>query len=323
MYNILFCSAGRRCKLIKDFKKTIGENGKLIVAENSIYSPARYIADKSYTVPLITDKEYIDIILDICKKEDIKAVLTCIDPEIELLAKNKELFEKNNILLLTPSYNSAKLCFDKYEFYKFLKKNKIDTTLTYGSYKEFLKDYEKGKIKFPVFVKPRNGSGSVGARKIEDLENLRIACEEDKTLIIQEFMNGLDLDADVYIDAISKKAVSIFSKRKIETRIGGANKTISFKVEKLFEIIKKIVSIFDFTGTIDMDFFYKNGKYYVSEINPRFGGAYIHAYGAGVDFPKMILNNIDGKENKENIGNYEENVVMMMYDDIVIEKIEE
>ena len=67
-----------------------------------------------------------------------------------------------------------------------------------------------------------------------------------------------------------------------------------------------------------MDFFIKDGEYYLSEINPRFGGAYLHAYGAGVDFIKLILNNIEGKENQSIIGQYDEDVIMMMYDDVVI-----
>ena len=70
----------------------------------------------------------------------------------------------------------------------------------------------------------------------------------------------------------------------------------------------------------DMDFFYQNGQYYLSEINPRFGGAYLHAYGAGVDFVKLIRENVEGRENPENIGNYEEDVIMMMYDSVVIKK---
>ena len=69
-----------------------------------------------------------------------------------------------------------------------------------------------------------------------------------------------------------------------------------------------------------MDFFVKDGEYCLSEINPRFGGAYIHAYGAGVDFIKLILNNIDGKENESIIGQYDEDIIMMMYDDVVIKK---
>ena len=67
-----------------------------------------------------------------------------------------------------------------------------------------------------------------------------------------------------------------------------------------------------------MDFFYRNGEYYLSEINPRFGGAYLHAYGAGVDFIKLIENNLRGNANEECFGAYEEGVVMMMYDSVVI-----
>ena len=71
-----------------------------------------------------------------------------------------------------------------------------------------------------------------------------------------------------------------------------------------------------------MDLFFVNGQYYVSEINPRFGGAYLHAYGAGIDFVKLIENNLNGIENKEQFGDYEDNIVMMMYDSVVIKKIE-
>ena len=72
-----------------------------------------------------------------------------------------------------------------------------------------------------------------------------------------------------------------------------------------------------------MDFFYKNGKYYLSEINPRFGGAYLHAFGAGVDFYQLILNNINGERNLDSIGSYEDDILMMMYDDVVIKRLSE
>ena len=64
----------------------------------------------------------------------------------------------------------------------------------------------------------------------------------------------------------------------------------------------------------------ENGEYYLSEINPRFGGAYLHAYGAGVDFIKLIEKNLHGEENENQIGDYEEGVVMMMYDSVVIRR---
>lgn len=318
--HILFCSVGRRCELLKDFRKTLGENAKIVVTDNSEVAPAMAFADRAYQVPLITDPGYIPMILEICKREEIHAVTTLIDPEIALLAEHREEFEALGVVVLAPYRETAKLCFNKYEMYKFLKNHGINTIKTYGSYEEFLPAYERGEILLPVFVKPRTGSGSVGARKIETLELLRQVTEADESLIIQELMTGKDLDADVYVDTVSHKPVAVFSKRKLSTTIGGANKTISFKDEKLFDFIKEALGTMEFNGPLDMDFFYQDGKYYLSEINPRFGGAYLHAYGAGVDFIKLIEENVKGNENPEQIGGYEEDVVMMMYDSVVIRK---
>ena len=191
--------------------------------------------------------------------------------------------------------------------------------MTYDSLELFEKGLEKGEIIFPVFIKPRTGSGSVGIHKIHNLDELKSYINEgEHEYIIQEFMDCEDCDADVYIDYISHKPVSIFAKHKIETRIGGASKTISFKDEQLFIFIKEICKVLEFSGPVDMDFWYRDGIYYLSEVNPRFGGAYLHAYGAGVNFVPLIVNNINGIENQENIGDYNEDVIMMMYDDVVI-----
>lgn len=318
--NYLMCSVGRRGELLKDFRKSMEKNSKLIATDNSPYAPAIYLANKQYLVPLINSPEYIDTLIDICKKEEINAVTTFIDPEIMLLAKNREKFEKIGVEVLAPYEETAKLCFDKYEMFKYLKSKGVPTVMTWPTFEEFKVDFDDGKVEFPVFVKPRTGSGSVGAKKILDIESLKLAFEQDESLIVQEFMDCQDLDADVYIDIKSHKPVAIFSKKKISTTIGGANKTISFKDEKLFDFIKNALKNFKFNGPIDMDFFCKDGNYYLSEVNPRFGGAYLHAYGAGVDFIKLIENNLKGNINEENIGDYEEGVVMMMYDSVVIKK---
>jgi carbamoyl-phosphate synthase large subunit len=318
--NLLACSAGRRCELLKDFRKTMGDSGKIVATDMSQYAPALAFADKTYLVPAITDETYIPTIVDICKKEEIEVIITLLDPEIAILSKNRGFFENLGIKVLVPFYETAKLCFDKFEMYKLLIKHNIPTIKTYGSIVDFTQDVSLDNIDFPVFVKPRTGSGSVGARKISSMEELTAAVNEDDSLIIQEFMNGVDLDADVYVDTESREVVSAFSKKKLSTTIGGANKTISFKDKKLFDFIKKISKTLELYGPNDMDFFYKDGQYYLSEINPRFGGAYLHAYGAGVDFVKLIQNNAEGKANEPVFGDYEDDVVMMMYDSVVIKR---
>lgn len=323
--NILFCSAGRRVKLLYDFRESMSEDSKIVACDNHYYAPALQVANAKYVVPPITDKTYVTDLLEICKKEEINAITTLIDPEITLLAKNRKLFEDIGVQVLAPKLSTAQICFDKYEMYKHLVKNNINTVFTCDSYETTMEAINCGRIEFPVFVKPRTGSASIGARKVMDEEELKEAFTEDGTLIAQEYMyceGSFDLDADIYIDTISEKPVSVFLKKKISTTIGGANATVSFKDEKLFEFVKEAISIFEFKGPIDADFFYKKGEYYLSEINPRFGGGYLHAYGAGVDFVKMIENNINGIENLERIGDYESGITMQMYDDVIIGRMQ-
>lgn len=317
----MFCSVGRRGRLLRNAKESMGDNCLIIGTDNKATAPALYFADREFVVPRIDASNYIETILKIAKENEVKAITTVIDPEIEILAENRELFLKNGILPLCPSKESAHYCFNKFEMCRFLQAKGIRTVKTYHSLEDFNIALKSKDITFPVFMKPINGSGSVGAHKVFDMEQLLSDWNSgDFDYIIQELMTGGDCDADVYVDCISHKAVSAFSKKKIETRIGGASKTISFKDEKLFQFIREICAVFEFNGPLDMDFFIKDGDYYLSEINPRFGGAYLHAYGAGVDFFKMIANNIAGNINDDIIGQYDEDILMMMYDDVVIRK---
>lgn len=319
--NILFCSVGRRAKLLMNFRESMEGCGKLIATDMSPVAPALFFADETYLVPRITDPNYYQIVIDICHKSQVKAITTLIDPEIEILAKHRDDLVQHGILPLCPADWTAHLCFDKYEMFKYLLSKGVRTVLTYNTLESFKVGLDNGEISFPVFMKPISGSGSVGIGKCNNMEEVEEKWNDGKfTYIIQELMTGGDCDADVYVDCFSHKPVAIFSKKKIESRIGGASKTISYKDDKLFSFVEEVCSVLELNGPCDMDFFIKDGEYYLSEINPRFGGAYLHAYGAGVDFIKLILNNIDGKENHSIIGQYDEDIIMMMYDDVVIKR---
>ena len=319
--NILFCSVGRRAKLLMNFKESMRGCGKIIATDMSPVAPALFFADETYLVPPISAPDYYDKVVDICNNSQAKAITTLIDPEIEILASHRDDLLQRGILPLCPADWTAHLCFDKYEMFKHLHAKGVRTVLTYNSLDAFKVGLKEGEISFPVFMKPISGSGSVGIAQCNNMQEVEEKWNDGKfTYIIQELMTGGDCDADVYVDCFSHKPVAVFSKKKIETRIGGASKTISYKDPKLFAFVEEVCAVLDLNGPCDMDFFIKDGEYYLSEINPRFGGAYLHAYGAGVDFIQLILNNMDGKENHSIIGQYEEDMIMMMYDDVVIRR---
>ena len=226
--------------MLKNLKESQGEGVRIIATDNWSVAPALFFADKYYVTKKIEEEGYIEEVFEICEKEDINVIATLIDPEIMLLAKYRDEFIKRGILPLIPTEKTAKLCFDKYEMYKYLKENNIPTAKTYRNKEELYKGIERKEVEFPIFIKPISGSGSVGAGKIESKEELEEAIRRNKhEYIIQEYIPKKDVDVDVYIDTISREVISIFAKKKIELRIGGTSKSVSFKDEGLLSLLKK------------------------------------------------------------------------------------
>lgn len=316
--NFLILSSGTRNKIIEYFKKELKGIGKVIATDCSIYAPSIYMADKYYIVPKIDDQNYIKEILKICKIEKINAIFSLIDPELSILAKNKALFDEINVTLFVSNYDVVQMCFNKFEMFEKCKKLEIPTVNTYNDLESFKIDYSKNIVEFPVFVKPFDGSCSVDTNVIYNLHDLENLMKNKKSLIIQEYMRGNEYGVDVYIDILSKKIISIFIKKKLLMRAGETDKAVSIINEKLIELITEFVNKIGFKGQIDIDVFEKNGEFYISEVNPRFGGGYPHAYECGCNFPKYMINNALGIINQPDIGNYKEKVYMMKYLDLLI-----
>lgn len=318
--NILILSSGTRNKIVQYFKRTLKGNGKVICTDMSNLAPSIYDADKFYTVPRMTAPGYLDVILDICKKEKIDGVLSLIDPELSLLAENRDKFEAVGTTVIGSSYDLCEMSLDKSLMYNWLKEHGYKCAKSYMDKEAFYADVEAGIAKFPVFVKPARGSASIAISKVYDKETVELLFAHSEGLMIQEFLDGQEIGADVYIDMISHEIVSIFTKKKILMRAGETDKAVSFKDEKLFELIKKFVSDAGYNGQIDIDIFDVNGEYYISEVNPRFGGGYPHAYESGADHMKLIVNNLEGKANENVIGQYEDGTYMMKYVEVMVRR---
>lgn len=318
--NILILSAGTRNKVVQAFKQELANNGKVFATDCSNIGPAVYDADEAIIVPKIKDPFYIDEILGICKKNNIKGVFSLIDPELSLLADNADRFTEIGVIPIVSSYELCETSLDKYRMYEMLVKLGIPTAKCYLTMEAFETAFSEGEIDYPVFVKPRNGSASININAVESKEMLIALFHDYDDLIIQEYMKGQEYGADVYIDLISGKCTDIFLKEKIKMRAGETDKSVSVKDERLFEQIVSFVETVGYRGMIDIDLFYDNATdtWYLSEVNPRFGGGYPHAYACGVNFPRCIINNLNGIENPVRIGDYQEGIYMMKYNELCI-----
>lgn len=321
--NILILSAGTRDKVVQYFKREIGNDGTVIATDCSNLAPAVYEADKFYLVPRITAPDYLDKVLDICKKEKVDGVFSLIDPELSMLAKEKERFLAVGTTPIISNYDLVETCFNKYRMYELFQNMGIPTAKCYMSIEEFKEAQVAADIDYPVFVKPVCGSASMHINKVSSDEELEGLFHMYSDLMIQEFMNGTEYGADVYIDMLSGKVTTLFVKEKIKMRAGETDKSVSIKDENLFAQIVKFVENAGFRGMIDIDIFKINDTYYFSEVNPRFGGGYPHAYECGINMPRQVINNLNGIVNEVSIGEYDENIVMMKYNEVMIRDMSE
>ena len=159
--NILILSAGTRNKIVEYFTKTLHKKGKVIATDMSELAPAIYEADKFYIVPQMTDPQYLEVIFDICKKEEIDGVLSLIDPELSLLAANEKRFKEIGVRVIGSSYELCETSLDKFQMYLWLNKNGYKCAKSYMNKDDFYKDIDNGSITYPVFVKPAKGSAII------------------------------------------------------------------------------------------------------------------------------------------------------------------
>lgn len=312
--NLMIISPGRRVDIVEYFKKEFHKrSGSIFTLDMMPYAAALYSGDKYFVINKDFNdlKAYVLDIIYICKNNNVDAVLSLVDPELEMLAEYRDLFIQNNILPIVSLKEEACFTFDKYLFFQTME-GRLPVLPTFDNIDEVKKNLLKGRIKYPLFAKPRKGSGSAGIARIENVEQLN-KYQDIRDFIYQPFGKSKEYGVDIYFDMKSHKIVNYFIKEKIAMRSGETDKAISVTVPEIEKIVMSLEQ-FNFFGPIDMDVFEdENHNFYINEINPRFGGGYPHAYNCGVDFIKYIAENLAGNENKPELGTYQRGIVMMKY----------
>jgi len=319
MNNILISSAGRRVSLLKAFKEISEKkfNGihQIFAADsNPALSSACMIADKYFKLPRVDDENYVKLLLNLCLKEDISLIIPTIDIELKIFAEQREAFYKNGIHILVSDSELISYCRDKRKTNKLFEKYNIQVPSI----------IEKSDPRFPLFVKPYDGSNSKNLTHIEDQSELLKSHLEDDNLVFWEYVDVKKYDEftiDAYFDKNSD-LVCLVPRQRIEVRGGEVNKGLTCNNHIVPYLRQRLSHMKGARGCLTIQLFKSktSNDIYGIEINPRFGGGYPLSHHAGANYPEMIINEYFYDKGLNYFDGWEDKLLMLRYDEAIFVK---
>lgn len=332
--NILFTCAGRRNYLINYFKEALNGEGRIFATDMQLTAPALVDADVAIQVSPIYDPEYIPSLIRIVKEHHINAIISLNDLELPLLSANKETLEALGARVIVAAEDVIKIAFDKWETVKFLEKIGLKSPKTYVDIDKALKALEEGELSFPLVIKPRWGSASIGIDFPENREELELAyklqsirlkktilaeaskADADRAILIQERIPGVEYGMDVLND-FDGNYFGTFVRQKIAMRSGETDKAISVIDDRFDHVGRTIGMHLKHIGNLDCDVFEHDGELYVLELNPRFGGGYPFSHEAGNNAAKIYIEWLKGNTNVTRHSNYQPGIMFAKCDKLL------
>jgi len=313
-YNILILSAGRRVELVQSFQKAakrLNIKSNIVAGDCSETAPAIYFAEKKAILPRINEDNYIEEIINICKRENIRLVIPTIDTDLLLLSEERERIEtESGATVLISSTEVISICRDKINTQKFLEENGFKIPKMYSK-----QELDSGGLKFPLFIKPKSGSSSINTFKVNNLEDLTTYKSLIKESIVQDFMEGKEFTVDVFLD-FAGNLITVVPRLRMATRSGEISKGKIIKDREIIESIKKLVEVLKPIGHITVQLMKTNKGIEYIEINPRFGGGAPMSIQSGADSCESLYRLLMG-ENLEYNENYRDNIMFFRFDNSI------
>ena len=315
MNNILITSAGRRVELVEFFKtesRKLDKNIKVICTDiNPELSSACQVADICFKAPKVDGDEYIGFLKKICISDSIALIIPTIDTELLILSMHREEFKIFGVNIVISDKTLVQACRNKNNTADFLNKIEIETPIIYN-----IKD-----IKYPCFVKPYDGSSSIGAFALYDETMLTNTILNNPKNMFMELIpsNYHEFTVDIYYDKF-EILKCIVPRLRIDTRAGEISKGLTSKGIVYDYLKDKLPNLKGARGCITIQLFVDLHKklFKTIEINPRFGGGYPLSYSAGANYPKMLIQEYIFKEKIDFTNDWEDNLLMLRFDSKVL-----
>lgn len=204
-----------------------------------------------------------------------------------LLFDHKEELEKFVKLHPLPDSSIIKTTGDKWNLNQWLKVQGFP----HAHCLENLNDWNGN---YPVLLKPVFGIGGKGIRKVDKREDLIKLLHEsesfDKDFILQEFIEGFDIDVSFF--AVDGKILYHTIQRGLISEGLVYSKGIEFvKNEDLLLLVSSMISKLNFTGIAHLDFRYSTQKkqYILIDFNSRYWSSVQGSRAMGINFPYLVL----------------------------------
>jgi len=305
--NILITCAGRRNYLVDYFKDAVHPiGGKVHVFNSDTNSAAYWSGDVPVLSPFATDPDYAEFLENYCTTHAIRAVLSCMDVDLSILAGVKDKFAELGISVIIADLWVTDMAFDKLKTYHFLKEYKLPVTPLFTDINQALESIQRGELQYPVYVKPRWGMGSIAVFKAENERDLLfyfdktrqmisgtfdrygMVKEDAASVVIQGRCPGQEYGLDIINDLEGNHQVTVV-KKKLAMRSGETDKAVTVQNEQLEKLGADIAAIMRHPANMDVDVFWDGEKACILEFNPRFGGGYPFSHAAGIHLPKAIV----------------------------------
>ena len=284
--HILFTGTGRRVELLQAFRQAslrVGVNLKIYGADMAGDAPALAFCDCGRKICAMRDQDYIPRLLEICKEDRIDLVIPTIDTDLIVLSENKERFEAIGTRVLISEPDKIALCRDKNKTYDFFVSCGLMAPKPVNDYRKYMGPY-------PCFIKPKDGSSSINAFKVEREQELAAYAEKIRDYIIQPFIDGKEYTIDIFCD-FNGNPIYIIPRQRIAVRSGEVLKTRIELDERMIEEAGRLIRQFHPCGpiTVQLIRLKDTGDDYYIEINPRYGGGAPLSMKAGADSPEAIM----------------------------------